>query len=98
MIILDFSCPFLLYSEYNVAKPFRRSTAALVQLLYVPRYSCILQYIGTLLWLTNWPPRYLSEFLIDGPVAGPVIYYLFEILNVVWATSQGQLCFIFWKS
>jgi hypothetical protein len=31
-------------------------------------------------WISNWPPRYLSEFLFGGPVAGPVIYYLFEIL------------------
>jgi hypothetical protein len=34
----------------------------------------------TLLYVSNWPPRYLSEFLCGGPVAGPVIYYLFEIL------------------
>ena len=26
------------------------------------------------------PRRYLSEFLFGGPVAEPVIYYLFEIL------------------
>ena len=28
-------------------------------------------------------PRYLSEFLFGGPVAGPVIYYLFEIFGPV---------------
>jgi hypothetical protein len=28
-------------------------------------------------------PRYISEFLIGGPVAGLVIYYLFEILHSI---------------
>jgi hypothetical protein len=31
--------------------------------------------------------------LFGGPVARPDIYYLFEILHVVWATSLGQLFF-----
>jgi hypothetical protein len=35
----------------------------------------------TLLRITNSPPRYLSEFLFGGRVAGRVIYYLFEILH-----------------
>ena len=39
-------------------------------------------------WFSNWPPRYLSEFLFGGPVAGPVIYYLFEIF--LSGTIMGQ--------
>jgi hypothetical protein len=35
---------------------------------------------AVVLWISNRPPRYLSEFFFGGPVAGPVIYYLFEIL------------------
>ena len=58
----------------------------------------------TLLAFSNWPPRYLSEFLFGGPVAGPVIYYLFEILFVGQFGGQfagqlpGQLSIIFLKS
>ena len=58
----------------------------------------------TLLAFSNWPPRYLSEFLFDGPVAEPVIYYLFEILFAGQFGGQfagqlpGQLSIIFLKS
>ena len=58
----------------------------------------------TLLAFSNWPPRYLSEFLFGGPVAGPVIYYLFEILFAGQFGGQfagqlpGQLSIIFLKS
>jgi hypothetical protein len=53
------------------------------------------------LWISNRPPRYLSEFLFGGPVAGPVIYYLFEILyfsHFAGKFAAGELSFIFWKS
>jgi hypothetical protein len=50
----------------------------------------------TLLAFCNWPPRYLSEFLFGGPVAGPVIYYLFEILFA--GQFAGQLSHIFSNS
>ena len=49
--------------------------------------------VSTLLAFSNWPPRYLSEFLFGGPVAGPVIYYLFEILFA--GQFAGQLSNIF---
>jgi hypothetical protein len=59
---------------------------------------------STLLAFSNWPPRYLSEFLFGGPVAGPVIYYLFEILLPGQSEGHfagqlpGQLSIIFLKS
>ena len=40
------------------------------------RYSTVLRKLA--------PPRYLSEFLFGGRVAGRVIYYLFEILYFIF--------------
>jgi hypothetical protein len=65
----------------------------------VPRLGNVGCIHYTLLAFSNWPPRYLSEFLFGGPVAGPVIYYLFEILFVgqfadqlsnIFSNSWGQ--------
>jgi hypothetical protein len=42
---------------------------------------CGIVFVVTLLWISNWPPRYLSEFLFGGPVAEPVIIFLKSVIS-----------------
>ena len=57
--------------------------------IYVPNLDLYTFSTAVVLWFSNSPPRYLSEFLFGGQVAGRVIYYLFEILY--FSTRYGRV-------